>query len=139
MNRSLSSALFHRKALALRARLVSVLLQHASHAESFAAVMRGNYGVADRATIEKLRTRARSGDVDWLPKVRFATDTQLGGQTSGIVDGVILINDVYVHANDEALRLYLATARPYIAQARSGVLGFLFRRFAGGSAPRNLA
>lgn len=116
---NLPSSIYRRKAAELRSRRLMALLQLVGQPAAFAALMRQDYGVTDPAVVEALRQRARQGDVDWYPRLRFATDTQLGSQPTRVVEQVVMLSDAYVHANDEAARLFCRAARACMGAGRT--------------------
>lgn len=102
--------MFRRKAAALRARLVSEIQVNAGQPSAFVNLMRREYGISDRDFAEQLRLRARRGDLDWFPRLRFASDSQLSGRATLVVDGMVMISDAYVHADREATREFRRAA-----------------------------
>ena len=125
MTRYLPSSIIRRKAAELRARLLLTLQQAAGHPGAFAVLMQHEYGVTDTVLVESLRTRTRRGDLDWYPRLQFASDTQMDGRDAKVVDRVIMLSDAYIHANEEATRLFCRAVQACLTRPCGPLRAFL--------------
>ena len=100
-----TASISRRRAAEIRARLLRALQVQAARPETFADLMRREYGVRDATVVEQLRLRTRRGDIEWFPRLRFATDDQLDGRTYRVMSHTICVSDSYVHANDAVIRM----------------------------------
>lgn len=72
--------------------------------------MRVHYGVTDEKLVEQLRLRTRKGDLDGYPRFRFVTDPQLHGRSARAIDRVVMTSNPYLHANEQATRMFCRAA-----------------------------